>query len=64
MSKHSMMTTAFVDYAGGSTIPEILQSMWELHCEGASDVQATVNGVRVIMIDEKLFKALGGVKYK
>lgn len=58
------MTTAVVDYAAGSSVPDILKNMWELHCDGVSDVQATINGVRVIMIDDRLFKALGKVNYK
>lgn len=64
MSKYSRVTDASLHFVAGSNISDILKDMWDFKCEGASEVQATVNEVRVIMIDERLFKTLGKVNYK
>ena len=63
--KYALVGSLLMDYNAGGNIPDILENMWNVRIKtGAQEVQANLNGVRVIMIDECLFKILGGVKCK
>lgn len=52
------VTRAILEFGAGSDIPKELENMWHVAVTG-TEVQASFNGVRVIMMDEKLFDLFG-----